>query len=109
LVQTGNPEVIHWTQKRAMHRLCYAHFVFARVVSKGKTDPAIGYRNSADEVSAYPKYNIPFNLIAQRAKTEDWLAEMDSNRLANLANLNIRGLPWALHAHCSWRHRKIAG
>ena len=32
-----------------------------------------------DEVSAYPKYNMPFNLIAQRAKTEDWLGRKDSN------------------------------
>jgi hypothetical protein len=32
-----------------------------------------------DEVSVYPKYNMPFDLIAQRAKTEDWLGRKDSN------------------------------
>jgi hypothetical protein len=33
-----------------------------------------------DEVSVYPQYNIPFDLIAQRAKTEDWLGGLDSNQ-----------------------------
>jgi hypothetical protein len=33
-----------------------------------------------DEVSVYPKYNMPFDLIAQRAKTEDWLGGLDSNQ-----------------------------
>jgi hypothetical protein len=32
-----------------------------------------------DEVSVYPKYNVPFDLIAQRAKTENWLGREDSN------------------------------
>jgi hypothetical protein len=32
-----------------------------------------------DEVSVYPKYNMPFDLIAQRPKTEDWLGRKDSN------------------------------
>ena len=31
-----------------------------------------------DEVSVYPKYKMPFDLIAQRAKTEDWLTIWDS-------------------------------
>jgi hypothetical protein len=35
--------------------------------------------SEVDEVSVYPKYNMPFDLIAQRAKTEDWLGRKDSN------------------------------
>ena len=31
-----------------------------------------------DEVSVYPKYKMPFDRIAQRAKTEDWLTIWDS-------------------------------
>jgi site-specific DNA recombinase len=33
-----------------------------------------------DEVSVYHQYKMPFNLIAQRAKTEDWLGGLDSNQ-----------------------------
>jgi hypothetical protein len=33
-----------------------------------------------DEVSVYPQYKMPFNLIAQRAKTEGWLGRLDSNQ-----------------------------
>ena len=40
-----------------------------------------------DEVSIYPKYNIPFNLIAQRAKTEDWLGGLDSNQDSQIQSL----------------------
>jgi site-specific DNA recombinase len=40
-----------------------------------------------DEVSVYPKYNIPFNLIAQRAKTEDWLGGLDSNQDSQIQSL----------------------
>jgi site-specific DNA recombinase len=36
--------------------------------------------SEVDEVSVYPKYNMPFDLIAQRAKTEDWLGGLDSNQ-----------------------------
>jgi site-specific DNA recombinase len=32
---------------------------------------------AVDEVNVYPEYTIPFNLIAQRAKTEDWLGGLD--------------------------------
>ena len=32
-----------------------------------------------DEVSAYPTYTMPFNLIAQTAKNEDWSGRADLN------------------------------
>jgi site-specific DNA recombinase len=42
---------------------------------------------AVDEVNVYPEYNIPFNLIAQRAKTEDWLGGLDSNQDNQIQNL----------------------
>jgi hypothetical protein len=40
-----------------------------------------------DELNVYPEYNIPFNLIAQSAKTEDWLGGLDSNQDSQIQSL----------------------
>jgi site-specific DNA recombinase len=52
-----------------------------------------------DEVSVYPKYKMPFDLIAQRTKTEDWLGGLDSNQdnqIQNLMYCQLYDLPTGL-------------
>ena len=58
------------------HSLYLAH----DPVEQAKLLSLVLSNSELDEVRVYPKYKVPFDLIAQRAKTEDWLGRLDSNQ-----------------------------
>src|SRR6266852_496873 len=60
-----------------------------------------------DDVSLYPTYRKPFDLIFQRAKTKDWRRERDSNPRCPLRHGRFRGVWFQPLTHLSGRLRVV--
>ena len=65
----------------------YSLYVRQNAADQGKLLEMVLSNCTTDGVNLYPAYRKPFDLIFERAKTEEWRARRDSN-LSRFAGVN---------------------